>query len=419
MMKLKMRFLRNCIILLTLTINLTACEENKINTNPFEIDNSIYDSMKNESIADSGNNYRIKRFLEKYKSNQDVYIAAIGGSVTEGGGPANYKDGYFYQFARKLSDTYKRNPAAKTIINDAGLSGTSSALGCIRYQSDVVDCMNHTPDLLIIEFAVNDYQEPTYAKGYESIIRQALLADEETAVIVLCVSANYGNSYAEKAPAASFYKLPIINMQKMMENTFQKNIIKNEDYYTDTVHPKTQGHEIIADCIINLIQTLDNADEDSPVIVPAKSLKTPDLGNLKRISGDDENVKIIAGGFNQIDNNTQQVKKTNSSAFPQNWHHPKNGSDESFKMEIFCNCLIMAYKEEWAGAKERTFGKAQVFVDGKLYATYDGGKDGGWNNTVPVVLIDKDTAENHTVEIKMDPETSSKAFTICTLGYSK
>ena len=64
-------------------------------------------------------------------------------------------------------------------------------------------------------------------------------------------------------------------------------------------------------------------------------------------------------------------------------------------------------------------GKAQVFVDGQLKISCDGGKAGGWNNCVISQLIDEETASEHTVEIKMAEGDESKAFTVLAFGYAQ
>ena len=75
----------------------------------------------------------------------------------------------------------------------------------------------------------------------------------------------------------------------------------------------------------------------------------------------------------------------------------------------------MVYKN----ANNDSFGKADVFVDGKLFKTYAGHEDGGWNNCMIVMLIDENAVSRHTVEIKMSEGEEEKAFTILAFGYAE
>ncbi|MCR4954481.1 MAG: hypothetical protein K6A43_10455, partial [Treponema sp.] len=122
-----------------------------------------------------------------------------------------------------------------------------------------------------------------------------------------------------------------------------------------------------------------------------------------------------------------QSLKIGGNEFPDNWHHTKGS--ESFKMTLNCKNLIFVYKHQgnWLSEKE-PFGKAEVYVDGKKIKahvdgkeedTFNGAKDGGWNDCVIEVIIDEAVAKEHTVEVKMIPGDEDKGFTILAMGYTK
>ena len=70
--------------------------------NPFNMAENDYHKLLEQSIISEGNNFRLKQALNKIKNGKKTVIAAIGGSVTEGSGPADFKDGYAYQFFREI-----------------------------------------------------------------------------------------------------------------------------------------------------------------------------------------------------------------------------------------------------------------------------------------------------------------------------
>lgn len=376
-----------------------------------------YQALLDKTIVSQNNNERLKKFIKKYKDGDDVYIAAIGGSVTEGAGPASFTDGYFYQFLRKLTKEYDRQIGKRTITNNAALSGTSSAIGWVRYQTDVVDVLKHAPDLLIIEFAVNDFGEPTNARAFEAMIARALNDNPDCAVIVIYSAATYGNTMGIMKPVADYYNVLQLNILGAVKTPMDKGIIKQEAFFTDIVHPTTQGHKFMADALINLFRKVEASKKDKPVEVPSQTKLNPNFVNLVRIFSDDEHVKIQAGDFDQIDEKCQTVVKTNKSNFPHNWCH-KSGSN-SFKMDINCKNLIFMFKEGDAASKEVDYGTAQVFVDGKLVETCVGKKEGGWNNPNVKVIINEKEAKNHHVEVKMIDGDENKQFTIVAMGYSR
>ena len=387
---------------------------------PFGLSSQVYSNLIEKTIVNTGNNARMKKVLSKIKKGEKVYIAAIGGSVTEGAGPKDFTDGYAYQYFRALKAKYAPGDGSNVLFDNAGLSGTGSLLGTVRYKKDVVDVLGHTPDLLIVEFAVNDNGDVLCQRSFESIIREALSANEDTAVLALYCAASYGNTSAQKKPVADYYSVPQVNMLEVVNEAMKNGTFKKEQYYSDYVHPTYEGHKFMCDCLMTLTEKLDKAKADAKVAVPAKSFITPDFYGMKQILGDDENVKITAGGFNQTDKSCQTIKKTNSSNFPKNWHHKLHMQpDETpFKMEITCKNLVFVYKVQASGSYEK-FGQAEVIVDGRVVATYDGGKAGGWNNCEPNIIIDEPTASKHTVMVRMAKGSEKLGFTIVAMGYSK
>lgn len=384
----------------------------------FNMSDSDYDKLVQESLVSTGNNYRLKKAIEKIKNGEKVWIAALGGSVTEGAGPAKFTDGYAYQFFRAMKKAYAPGDGKNLYFNNAGLSGTPSLLGRLRYESDVVKVCGQNPDILIVEFAVNDGGESVFQKSFEAIVRDALLANPETAVIALYSAATYGNTSAQKKPVADFYKIPQVNMLEIVNKAIKQGNFSKEEYYTDIVHPTIEGHTLMTDCLMNLVDIVDKSKIDQKFDIPTQTFTKSGIVGLKRIEGNDENVKIKEGSFKETDKNCQTLKKTNSSNFPHNWHKSMNikASNEPFEMDIKCKSLVFVYKVQAANASTK-FGKAELYVDGRLLATYDGGKEGGWNNCEAQLLFYGAESRNHKIQVKMAPGSEKLGFTIVAMGY--
>lgn len=396
----------------------TEIQEQKVEEvkHPFKIQDSTYTELLNTSLMSVGNNYRLKKVIEKLRAGEKVCVACIGGSVTEGAGPSDFKDGYAYQFNKMLRAKYTPDGGKNVYFDNAALSGTPSPLGLVRYDSDVVQVLGQDPDLLVIEFAVNDGGECTNQRAFEAMIRKALCANENSAVIVLYASATYRNTQTQMKPVADYYRLPQVSLLDVTDKAIAAGNFTKEQYFTDMVHPTKEGHELMADCLIHLFDTVDSKNEVKPYPVPEEWYKAKAYTNFTRITGDDDCVKISKGSFKDTDANTQGLKKNNKPNFPQNWHHT-SGKD-SFVMDINCKSLLFVYKVQGTWLEEK-FGKAEVYVDGKLVSTYDGGADGGWCNSEIRMLIDEEDAKNHKVEVKMAPGSEKLGFTIVAMGYTK
>ena len=381
-------------------------------TNPYKIENSTYEEILASSVMSYGNNYRLKRFIKKLNEGDDVYIACLGGSVTEGAGPANYKDGYAYKFCDSLKNRFSIKDEKMHFVN-AGLSGTPSPLGLLRYGQDVVSALGRAPDLLIVEFAVNDGSEWSDCRAFEQIIRGALESDESTAVIALYSAAQYMNSQGVKHAVSSYYGVAEISVQNAFNK--RKNLFSVKQFFTDVVHPTKEGHAFAADCLMSFIIQTENRAADSAVAVPAEYLKKPPFSNFKQIVKDDEYVKIEKGSFKFSDLQTQGTKKSTAGNFPNNWYHMPVADVEPFIMKINCKALFFVYKEN-AKWNNVPFGSAEIYVDGKKVAVVDENSANGWNNSIIKLIIDEKTAYEH--EVRIVPQ-KNKAFTIVAMGYSK
>src|SRR5258708_6271371 len=85
----------------------------------------------------------VPNFFSKLAAGKEVHIAYFGGSITaqEGWRP------------KTLAYFQKQYPGAKISQINAAIGGTGSDLGVFRLKQDVLD---HQPDLVFVEFAVND-----------------------------------------------------------------------------------------------------------------------------------------------------------------------------------------------------------------------------------------------------------------------
>jgi acyl-CoA thioesterase-1 len=101
--------------------------------------------------------------LAKARRGEEICVAAIGGSITAGG--LQTKDPKNRYIARVADWFTKTFPKAKVRFVNAGIGGTNSLYGAMRVQRDV---LSKKPDLVIVEYAVNDnHPVPMFWDSYE------------------------------------------------------------------------------------------------------------------------------------------------------------------------------------------------------------------------------------------------------------
>jgi len=108
----------------------------------------------------------LPNFRAKLDAGQPVKIAYLGGSITAA-------PGWRVQSREWFAQQY---PNSKVEEVDAAIGGTGSDLGVFRLQNDV---LRHHPDLMFVEFAVNDggASPEQIHKAMEGIVRQTWQAD--------------------------------------------------------------------------------------------------------------------------------------------------------------------------------------------------------------------------------------------------
>ncbi len=370
-----------------------------------------YNYMVYNSIVSNGNNHRLKTVLEKLKNGETIKLATLGGSITEGAGPKSNDDGYAYQFAKRLADEFGNGSNVEFV--NAGLSGTPSALGVMRYQKDVLEPLGGAPDLLIIEFAVNDYMEVTGGRALESLIYQAYTDNEDCAVILIFSVSRPGYSEQNNMiPTGMYYGVPMVSMK----NALDSGKMTKEEYFSDDYHPTKEGHTLMCDCLIRLLMVIEEEKTEEVFEIPSEAKKSRDFAYMTLVTGSDEvpenNSVLSFGSFTEQDNAVQSCYFTKKSSFPENFMKT-SADNQPLVMEMNCKKILLNYKS----ANDSSFGEAQIYVDGQLMTTVNGYSASGWNNCTVALVLDEEEEANHQLEIKMAPGSEEKKFTVLAVAY--
>lgn len=379
----------------------------------FEGKNNWYDEMISKSLVSEGTNARLEKVMKKLENGENVSVAYIGGSVTEGAGAAKLTESYADRVVQHLKDTYK---SAHIDYINAGLGGTPSTLGVMRYQKDVLDTLGKTPDVVFVEFGVNDYQEPTKGRAYESLVRDILEADEDTAVVlVFAVFKSKWNMQDNYIPVGEHYGLPMVSVKNATDYAYTENKLTDEEYFSDDFHPTSYGHQIMSDCVIHLLKNVaDNEVSDKSISMPQNAKNNNDFQNMKLVTSKDNQEAIISkGSFCETDTQVHAFMRNRQLAFPDNWMYTGNGSNEEFKMEVNCKKILLDYKQ----SSSKDFGTACVYVDGKQVSELNAYSNEGWDNSVVVLVLDEKACSKHEVSVKMKTGDEKKKFTILGIGY--
>lgn len=394
---------------------------------PVEFASDAYRTMVARSLVQTGNLYRVQRAIEKARRGEEVVVAYLGGSITQGAGakPINTAC-YAYRSYEAFRRRFGKGDGSNVRLLKAGAGGTSSELGLTRYERDVLRHGTEKPDILFIEYAVNDAGDETNGVCFESLVRMAMDGPGAPAVILLfSVFMNDENLQERMIPVGKRCRLPMISIKNAVTPQFaeEKPVITKRQFFYDVFHPSNDGHRVMTDCIDYFWETAAKAAAEE---ADAKVEEPPVIGERYRklrffdrsTYREQEALKELShGAFSQKDTMLQYVEKDDNaqatSEFPENWWKQPGTTGAPFAMKLFCKDVLLVYKD----SDNRAFGKVEVRVDGVLTREIDP-LEVGWNHCTAYVVYESEWAAEHEVTVTMKEGNEEKGFTILGVGYT-
>jgi lysophospholipase L1-like esterase len=191
------------------------------------------------SQVSNGDVTRLINVVAKARRGEPVTIGVIGGSITVGAFASKPENSYA---GRLLAWWREQFPQCEFRSVNAGAGGTGSMVGAMRAEKDLLFAK---PDLVVIEFAVNDYW--TDGEAYEGLVRQILAQPNSPAVLLLFMMwQGGGNDQEMQSKVGAYYGLPMVSFRDALWPEISAGRIRWPDYIVDTVHPNDAGHKLAA-----------------------------------------------------------------------------------------------------------------------------------------------------------------------------
>ncbi|MCE9589309.1 MAG: SGNH/GDSL hydrolase family protein [Planctomycetes bacterium] len=202
----------------------------------------------------------------KLEAGGPVNIAYFGGSITQA-------EGY-----RALTTAWIAGRYPRATVNEinAAIGGTGSDLGAFRLRQDV---LRHRPDLMFVEYSVNDSGEGhDVTAAVEGIVRRTRrdLPGCDIAFVYTLAQGVLEDLRADRLPAAArrhepvaeHYGLPSINVAVDVARRLDRGELAWTDFSHDSCHPSPRGHGLYA-------QTMAEALGEAFAVAPAAAGTVP------------------------------------------------------------------------------------------------------------------------------------------------
>ncbi len=366
------------------------------------------EDMQAASPWQTCDNSALAAAMKKAEAGEPITIAAIGGSITQGTISSGAQDSqmktrncYAEIFFSWWRETF---PNSEIKVINAGIGATDSYLGVHRVQKDVLD---HQPDVVLMEYSVNDNGDNTYKITYDNLAYKVASSEGAPAVLLLFMGQTNLASAQNVHQLVGFnYGFPMVSYLNLLSDFFDAGRYTEKDLSGDVTHPSALGHAIVGEILWkylnNIYENLDSYGEpaafDKKVFTKAKYLEA-------ELAGVGDITPESLGSFAETGRDF--------NGWGTVWTTTDGNGEITFKVNCR-NFGILFWR-----STSNSFGNYEVWVDGEHKATLQGEFPGGWGNYAhsQEIFASNEEAE-HTITIKKAANSAGDDFAILRLMIS-
>lgn len=334
---------------------------------------------------------RLKELFRRAAAGQELTIAFLGGSITQGSLSSTPQTCYAYRVYQWFVDTF---PQAKFHYVNGGIGGTDSFYGVSRAVTDV---LMYQPDFVAVDFSVNDAKLSFRQETYEGVIRKLLSWPSRPAVVLL------NNIYYDTGLTAEddhvavgdHYGVPHISIRDSIYQDLKAGTYTRPQLSPDGLHPNDFGHGLVAGEIIKLLENV-NAHREEPeegAVLPSP-LTANAYENARRLT-----IREVSPRLEGFRADTAE-KTGHLDHWKNGWLGQRPGDKITFTVDA--SCIAVQYRK----TIRRPALRAQLVLDGDTAhaAVLDGNFDEDWGDCLYLQpILHHGEQKTHTVEITILP----------------
>lgn len=374
----------------------------------YVIDNGITDRMVALSELNLGNQVRLADAMKRAEAGEEITVAYIGGSITQGSS-AGDEGCYAKLVTNWFQSTFS---SAKVNYVRAGIGATGSFIGVHRVDTDVIA---KNPDVVFVEFSVNDTTENTRRNvdSYDSLLRKLWNSDSKPAIVCIGMTQENGTSFQNyHYDIAKSYDLPFISYRNAILDVIKNGHIKWTDISDDNIHPNTAGHKVLTEIITHYLAKVNESKND--VSGDESDFSTPFTKD--KFSG----ASLLTPASFEATDETGKFKTYSDKGFggfTGYWNARVSGSFDGASLifkDVEAQNIGLLYGMLTSGGTV-----LDVYVDGQLAKSINTDFTGGWGSYAESALIASfEEKGTHTIEIVPQDLETAKMVTISGLMIS-
>lgn len=362
-----------------------------------------------DSIINKGNTVRLEKCMARAAAGEKLVIGYLGGSITMGSVATVQEKCYAY-----LSHLWwkEKFPEAQVEFVNAGIGATTSQFAVARVEEDL---LAYKPDVVFIEFTVNDDTSEHFKETYEGLLRKVYGHKTKPAVITLQNAFYHDGVSAETVhtPVAKYYDLPIVSFKKAVVERVMAGEIVESDITQDHLHPNDKGHALLAEVVKFYLDKVYEEWKQENVVVEHGEANSGKVSCATRDSKEEtkQPVPMTRNRYEasvRLRNKNLEVKASEgfvpdtsvqehiTHIFKNGWEVTKEGSYLEFDIEA--TCLGIQYRR----TMQHPAPSMKVFVDGEERAVLNGEFDETWGDLIALeTIFENDYRQLHHIRLEL------------------
>ena len=340
-----------------------------------------------KAVVQPGNWSRLRAVMDRAARGEKLCVGFLGGSITQGSLASKPKLCY----ASLVADWWRKSfPTAHIRAVNAGIGGTTSQFGVARAQDDL---LRYAPDVVTIEFSVNDENTAHFRETYEGLVRRVY---KTGAAVILLHNVRYDNGVSAEdvhRQVGAHYDLPSVSLRSTLWPQVRDGHIPARDVTPDDLHPNDLGHALVASAVTVLLDRVKAASDMEPqeATLPEPLTENAYEGSTR---WQNHNASPVLSGF--VPDETPQEHIT--QMFRHGYTAGRTGDAIRFTVEG--TCLAVQYRK--SVHKPAPIARAVVDGDEANAVTLDANFDEDWGDCLYLQdLLIHGADGPHTVDITL------------------
>lgn len=339
------------------------------------IPESVRAQIAQDSFVSAGKGIPWQKLFAK----KTFSVGYLGGSVTQGFLKDHVQE---IAYPALVSDALRKQGYAvrETVCAEAGMG---SMHGNLLADETVIAAQ---PDLVFLEFAINETTLKPSVIAFESLLRKLLeMKNPPIVCLFLLRNANDYSCASFMIPMAEHYGLPYADLRRGINPAIERGGFVWQDYADEESHPNPEGHQLLADCLLYLLNRAREIPETPPASLPEPWLDVP-FRNLRYLHPEADCACVETA--------CPVVPRMNPY-YPAAWEISK--SNGGLQITCACRTLIVFYEQHHLPE----YGSCQIAADGVplRQPVLHGNSIYGWGNAKFAAAVQAKESGMHTVTL--------------------